>query len=90
MTTGHMHQLIGGKWLLELAIFIIYAIFWVTYKPIVTELVASTYSKYKCPSNYSSLEILTATFIHLLLAKLPFPQRWVFGISTLMELRHFP
>ena len=37
------------------------------------------------PSNVSPWEILIATFFHLLLAKAPLPQQWIFAISTLLE-----
>jgi len=36
-------------------------------------------------SNFSPWEILIATFLHLLLAKVPLPQQWIFAISTLLE-----
>ena len=36
-------------------------------------------------------EILIATFVHLLLAKVPLAQRWIFAVSTLTEYVHtFP
>jgi len=41
------------------------------------------------PSDFSPWETLIATFLHLLLAKVPLPQRWIFAIST-SRFKHFP